>query len=544
MKKGKKGIVFALFVATFVLILAGCGGSDKSSSTTKSSSSSTDKDTLYIGLTNAPGGFNPVYASDTAAQWVLRMMYPTLLDQPESLEFEGNLAESFETEDNQTYTITIPADRKWSDGEAITAEDVAYTLNVNANPDVESYFGSNISSLEGVDDTGKLADGATEISGVKVVNDTTLTLKTKTPVDPNYIKEMIGFNIFIIPKHIVEKYDLADLGSSEFATNPTVFGGAYKFKKYEKDSYVQLEANESYYKGAPKIKNLYLKVLSGTNIVTELQSGGIDMVAGGGIGVIPVSEIKTVKKDSSLDVESYSGFATQYMFINNDKFKDAKVRLAMTYAINREEIVDKLFSGEAEVIPTTYTSAGKYYDKDVKAISYDVDKAKKLLKESGFDTSQEIELVVPTGNKAREQSANLIEQYLEAAGFNIKQVSYDFVTALANVRKGDYQLGLIGIPLNSDPDVSYLWSTTGSTNLARTNDSKLESLLAEGKSLTSMDERKVVYDELQEYMRDNAFSVGLYADYQYKAQKKTLDGGIKEFWAGSLSDIQDWTISK
>lgn len=189
------------------------------------------------------------------------MLYPTLLDQPESLTFQGNLADSFDTTDNQTFTIKLQSGAEWSDGQPITAEDVAYSLNLIANPDVETSFGVNISSLQGVKDTGELDDGTSEISGVKVIDDTTLTLTTKTAVDPNYLKEMIGFNIYIVPKHIVEKEDLKNLSSSTFATAPTVSGSIYKFVKYEKDSYVQLEANSSYYKGEAKLKNVYLKLL-------------------------------------------------------------------------------------------------------------------------------------------------------------------------------------------------------------------------------------------------------------------------------------------
>lgn len=538
MKRQKKWGLFIGALMGIVLILTACGGNSTSSSSSSSATSS-KKDTLYVGLTNAPGGFNPVNATDTAAQWLLRLMYPTLMDQPESLKFEGNLATSFDTTDNQTFTVKLREGAKWSDGQAITANDVAYTLNLIANPKVETSFGVNISSLEGVNESGKITSGSS-ISGVNVVDDQTLTLKTKVPVDPNYIKEMIGFNVWIVPKHVVEKYDVATLSSSAFATNPTVSGGAYSFVKYEKESYVQLKANSNYYKGKAKIENMYVKILTGTNLVTELQSGGVDMAAGGGIGVIPVSEVDTLKKDSNLTFKEYPGFATQFMFINNDKF-NKDVRLAMTYAIDREAIVKQLFKGNAEVLPTTFTTASAYYDKSLKAIPHNVKKAKELLKQSGFDTNQEIEITVPSGNKAREQSASLIEQNLEEAGFKVKQVSYDFVTALANVKKGNYQLGLIGLALNSDPDQTAYWSKAGTTNLSRVKDDTLEALIEKGKSLTSQTERKAVYDEIQSYQKDNAFAVGLYADYQYKVQNKNLNGGIKKFWVGSFSDIQDWT---
>ncbi|WP_017473808.1 ABC transporter substrate-binding protein [Amphibacillus jilinensis] len=545
----KKLGLFIMIIFGMVLFLVGCGGGDGNAEPAGGGSGEAaddivpegdEDDTLYIGLTNAPAGFNPLNATDTVAQWILRMLYPTLLDQPASLSFEGNLAESFETEDNQSFTITLRSDAEWSDGEPITADDVAYTLELIANPDVETTWGVNISSLEGLQSTGKWEDGADGVAGVEVVDEHTLILTTKTPVDPNYIKEMIGFNVYVVPKHIAEQYDPAELSNSEFATTPSVSGSIYQFVDYETDSYVQLEANPTYYKGEAELKHVYLRVVNGTSLVTELQSGGVDMAAGGGIGVIPVSEVDTLANDDNLVFESYPGFATQFMFVNNDEF-DADVRLAMMYAIDREAIVEQLFRGNAEVLNSMYTSASVYFDPDVEAIPHDVDRARELLEGADFDTSQEIELTVPTGNRAREQSASLIQQNLEEAGFNVTQVTFDFVTALANVREGDYQIGLIGIPLTSDPDQTYLWSQSGTTNLGRVNDEKLEQLLEEGRTATDMDERQAIYTEMQAYWRDQAFAVGLYADFQYKVQSKNLNGGIKEFWGGSLHDMHEWT---
>lgn len=541
MKKTMKWLITLVGITT---LLVACGGGETAttggSEATGNSESSSDKDTLYIGLTNAPGALNPVNLVDTSAQYISRMLYPTLLEQPEELVFEPNLATSFETEDNQTYTITLRDDAVWSDGEPITAEDVAYTLNLIATPDVETTFGVQLATIEGTGPTGKLEEGIDEVSGVSVVDEQTLTITTKTPVDPNYIKEAIGFSVRIVPKHIVEGENLADLSSSSFVTNPSVSGSLYQFVKYEQDSYVELTANPTYYKGEPKLKTVYLRILSGTNLVTELQSGGVDMAAGGGIGMVPVSEVETLRANDNLIVEGFAGTSTQFMYMNNDRF-DKDVRLAMTYAINRQALVDQLFRGDASLLNTIYLPQTPYFDESVGAIPYDVEKAKEILAESGFDTNQTIELIVPTGNRAREQSASLIQQNLEAAGFKVSQVSYDFVTALSNVRKGEYDLGLIGIPMGTDPDQSFLWTPNGSSNFGFVNDEKLTQLFEDGKAGVSMEERQPIYSEIQEYFKENAFAIGLYSDYQYRAQSKTLNGGVKEFWAGSLSDMQDWT---
>ena len=95
--------------------------------------------------------------------------------------------------------------------------------------------------------------------------------------------------------------------------------------------------------------------------------------------------------------------------------------------------------------------------------------------------------------------------------------------------------------MGTDPDQSFLWTPNGSSNFGFVNDEKLTQLFEDGKAGVSMEERQPIYSEIQEYFKENAFAIGLYSDYQYRAQSKTLNGGVKEFWAGSLSDMQDWT---
>ncbi|MDC7952873.1 ABC transporter substrate-binding protein [Liquorilactobacillus mali] len=527
---------FLLMILGISLVLTACGNSKSSSS----GNSKTSKNTLYIGTTNAPAGFNPINETDVAGQWILRMIYPSLLDQPKANKFQGNLAKSFTTKDNQHYTITL-RNAKWSDGKAITAEDVAYTLNLIGNPDVETSYGANISRLQGVNESGKTTSSSTPISGVKVVNSKTLTLTTKAAIDPNYVKEMIGFDLVIVPKHVVEKYNLKELANSKFTSHPTVSGSIYKFVKYNQNSYVKLTANPTYYKGKAKIKNVYIKILTSNTLVTQLKSGSVDMSAGGGIGTIPVADVeRSLKTDKNLTVKAYPYLQTQYMYINNSKFTNKNIRLAMTYAINREAIVKKLFRGQADILPSTYTKATKYYDSSLKALPYNLKKAKALLKKSGYD-GHTIKLIVPTGNVARQQSANMIQQNLESAGFKVKQVSYDFPTALAKIKSGDYELSLLGLSLNVDPDQSYLYTPSGSMNFGKVNDSKLTEMFNDGLQATTVTERKKIYSSIQKYMRDNAFTVGLYSDYPFIIQNKSLHGGINKFWVGSLYNMQDWT---
>lgn len=525
-----------------VFTLAACGSTGAESNSETTASASGGKDTLYIGMTNSPDSFNPMNTPGVAGKWTLRFIYDTLLSMPEPLTFEENMSDQFETTDNQNYTIHLKEGMTWTDGEPITAEDVIFTLNLIAEPTLESTEGTSVSFLPGVSTSGKFEEGVTEIPDLVAVDEYTVTFKTDVPTDPNFVQEMIGFDVYILPEHVLADVDPAAIGTSEFATSPTVTSGPYTFVEYENNSYVELAANPTYHKGEANIGSIFIRVMNGTNLVTEFESGGIDMAAGGGIGVVPISDLTILENNENISLEENSSWSGQFMLINNDKYTNTAFRQALVYAIDRETIVDQLLQGKGDVITGLYTYASPYRNEELDPVPFDTEKAKELLAESGYDTSVPITLTVPTGNKVREQSASLIEQNLEAIGLQVEQVTYDFPTTLANAKEGNYELALMGYAFQVDPDVSMYAKSTGTSNYSRMNDSKLDELLAEGTTLTSQDDRKEVYDEFQVYMQEQAFIVPLYSDSQFGVRSQNLSGGIKEFWLGSLYDVSEWSF--
>ncbi len=532
-----------LMVLTVALVLAlalvsGCGSKGKKEETAKAVS-----DTLYIGMANAPEFFNPFLNPGIAGKYAIRFMYDTLVGMPEPNKFTPALAESFDSKDNQNFTIKINPKAKWTDGKPVTANDVAFTLNTIANPKVETSKRSYIKMLVGVNDDGILPEGVKEIAGVKVVDDRTLTLKTKTPVDPNYLKSFLGFEVFIAPKHVFEKADPTAISSFEASIKPSVTSGPFKFVTYKTNDHVEYAANADYYQGVPKLKKIFIRIMNGTNLVTELKSGGIQMVAGGGIGILPIKDLDMLKKDSNLVVRTAPALQNQNLDINNSLPEfNVKFRQAVTTAINRKQIVDQLFKGTAQVVPTLFTPASDFYDASVTPLPYDPAKAKQLLAESGFDTSKEIILSVPIGNVLREQSADLIQQDLKAIGLNVKQQKMDFPTLLGKARKGDYQMILIGYGLTVDPDYSSYFVPGGSNNYAHTDDPKLTQMMLDAAALTSAAQRKTAYSEIQKYMKEQQFITCLYSPDYIIGQSKKLKGGTKDFWDGSLTNLHEWSL--
>ncbi|XJZ27015.1 ABC transporter substrate-binding protein [Bacillota bacterium Lsc_1132] len=522
-----------------LLILAACsGGANK---TTTGGTTSGNK-TMYIGMVNPPAGFNPINSSDLAAQFLEKFMFDTFLEMDKPLHFVPKLADSIDTTDSQTFTIKLNKDAKWTDGKPVTAEDVEFTFNLIANPKVETAVGGNISTLEGLGVTGKLPEGQSKIPSLKVVDDHTVQFKTKQPVDSNYIKEMIGTKIITLPKHVLKDIAPDKLAQAPFMQKPTVSSGPFNFENYKKDQYVEYSANADYYLGKPKLQKLFVKIMAAPNLVAQLQTGEIHMNSSGGNGGIAAQDLDTVKKIKNVNTEIQKSLGFQTMQFNTKTIKDPKVRKAIVYALDRQQIVDKLLRGNGEVIDGPYTSVSPYLDKSLKPIPYEPEKAKQMLKDAGWDFNKPIRFVVPIGNKVREQSANIIAENLKAVGLKVETTTYDFPTIMQKGKAGDFDLLLIGFTLTLDPDYSILYGLNGTYNFMKYDSPKSEELLNQAKVEPDQAKRKAIYFELQKIWDEDVPIITLYSPNEIVSISKNVTyGGPKLF--GTHYNLQKWDLS-
>lgn len=549
-----KKILYLVFTILFSFTLVACGeeipdmGKDNAE-TAEANEFDVDtsgNDTLVIGMSNAPNSQNPFFAQGASETWAMSFFYETLLNQVSATEFVPRLGE-FETEDNQTFTVSLNPDAMWTDGEPVTADDLAFTLNTIAHPDTLVTVGAKIAMLEGTDETGKMSEGMEELPSIDIIDEHTLQLKTKVPVDINYISEQLGTGVKVVPEHIFKDIPKAELHNSEPATNPTVFNGAYKFVEYEEENYLHMTANEDYYRGAPKIKDIYIRVLSNEAMVTELQSGGIHMVSQGGFGDIPHQDIPMISEVGNLVVEESSSPNVQYLIMNNEdpRFKDVHVRQAMAYALDLDMAIENLLLGSGEVLASPYSSANETYKADdLDPYPYDPELARELLEEADFDFSQPVELGVPTGNTIREQMGDLVEQWLEAVGMEVNQTRYDFTTWTNYIREGNFDIGLWGMGHTYEPDLTPLIGTGGTSNYSGYSNEEMDALLAEGAAAVEFEDRYPIYEKVQKLFKEDAPIIPLYSEAVYSVQVDYLQGGVEPFFPATLVDVHEWELTE
>ncbi len=537
MKKSKKAL-FALFIvaALVLLVLSACNNKEKSNENTKSS----DKNIVNIGVTYAPSNINPLAPVGLVSTYVTNLLFLPLVDLDANLEFQPMLADSITTEDNQTFTVKLNEEAKWTDGTDITADDMIFTLELMTNRAVASNLAYMFSILEGLDDAGYLPKGATTISGVKKIDDSTVQLTTKNSTTLTIFQDTIGRYLLALPKAQLASIDPSNINKSAFMQKPTVTSGPFKLSKMDRDHYVEMVPNKNYFKGASPLEQLNFKVLPGNQIATQLMSGEIDMNIPS-VGVIPVSDYELVQGLDTLNTSYGQPLATQYMYINENVVKDAKQRQAISYAINRELIVDKLLKGAGEVIGGFFASNNPYLNEDIASVEYNTAKAKQFLAESGWDSNQALKLSVLSGDATLEQAVNIIAENLREAGVKVEIQMLDFGTLVERIVEMDYDLAIITVaitPINPLTDITYF---LGEGNPNAYSNPRVNEILAA--LSTEIDEVKIktLYDELQVILQEDVPMPAMYATTALGAVNKRVKGA-KPSDFGMFMNVHEWTV--
>ncbi|WP_411678373.1 ABC transporter substrate-binding protein [Caproicibacter sp.] len=535
-----KKIALLLAAATILSSLAACGGSSTTANgSAGGTSSAASKKTINVGLTNTPANLDPLDFVDNATTWITQILYLPLMDLGDDGTYKPQLADSVETTDNKIYTVHLNKDAKWTDGQPVTADDVVFTTNLVCNPKTNSNLSSYINLIDGTDKTGK-STGDT-VSGVKKIDDHTVQFTLKSKAGMDVFKDSVCKNIKTVPQHVFKDADPATVLMSKQVQDAAVTDGAFKLVSFQKSQYVQLAANKDYFRGTPKVDELNFKIMQGSNITAELQSGEIDM-NWPGIGNVPVEDYDKVKAMENLTIIPGVPWTIQYLFINNKTFNDKKVRQAISMAIDRKSINDNLCKGEGELIQLPFASDYKFLNKDVSTPAFDLAKAKQLLAESGFDTGKTIRFNVPTGNTTRESVANVVQSNLTALGLNVQIQKYDFPTIMSKLRSLDYDLTIVGnstTPTNPTSWLQFLYET-GMDHNGYSNpdvDSLIESAYVE----TDENKIKEDYMKLQEILADEMPTPGLYASYELMAVNKRIVTGKPKIY-GMTVNVQDWDI--
>lgn len=533
--------------------LTACGASEQAEETEETETAqdatveeteeTTDTDaasTVNIGCTSALGTLNPLMMDGT---WVnvtaMSLEFLPLVSMNDEFEFDYMLADSITTEDNLTYTVHINEDATWSDGEPITAEDLAYTMTRIASPLVMNYA-MQFTAIVGTDDeTGWVEEGAETIEGLSVVDEKTLNITFKSEL--NMVSFLNGYAQYILtlPKHILETIPESELATSSWFDAPTVVSGPYRVTSYDPDHYISYVANENYWLGAPEIENCNIRIVDGSQLLSGLQSGEIDIVPPL-LGTIPEEDYESVQNLEGIDSAYGSAIATETIFLNTNVISDEKVRQAMLYAIDRETIVEGLLSGQAELMDGFCVPDGPYYSGQ-EAVSYDPDKAKELLAEAGWDGSETYTLYINSGDSTLVNACTLCQAYWEAVGIHVETVTVDLDTLMAQA--GDDETDMLAVQYTYpvvDPSWDIDWLLSSWCYLYP------EETAQQLSSIWTSNDEEVLrenYALIDQMAQEQVPLICLYANGPLGAVRSDLENAEIAMY-GTINNIQEWSFAQ
>jgi len=473
------------------------------------------------------GKLNANYAESSPDFDVLQFFDEQLLGTDVNYMYDQSGAATYKlSNDNKTITIKIKDNVNWSNGDPVTAEDLEYTYLVVGNKNYTSVrYDSLMQQVVGMADYH--AGKTDKISGIKIIDPKTISI-TFIQANPSLLT---GLNTNPMPKKYLANVPIAKLVSSDQIRKHPIGFGPFKIKKIVPGESVEFEAYKGYWKGAPKLDGVLLKVVNPTVATASLQNGDLDIADFPAEQIDKARSLKNIEILGKVDLAyDYIGFKLGHYdakkelnVMDNPKFQDKRVREAMAYAIDTKAIGDKMYRGlrfaANTVIPPSFP---KYWDKDVKGFTQDVKKAKKLLDEAGYkDTNGDgyredpngkpfvINFLAKSGSDIAEPLAQLYLQDWRAIGLNAQLVDgrlAEMNSFYDRVEKDDPKVDVFAGAwgTGSDPDPSGLWSKDAMFNYQRWTNAENDTLLQEGISPKAFDNkyRVDVYNKWQQLIHD------------------------------------------
>ena len=507
MKRMKKYVSYVLSVVLVILSLTACGNSGQD---TPNAGNNSGQKIVNVGVTNTLETLNPLLMNGGEInRHATALMFLPLVELDKELNFEGALADSITTEDNLNFIVHIDEKATWSDGTPITAYDVEYTARRLCSPVI-----ANAAMLyyvfEGVGDDGFVEEGAASVAGIKVIDDKTIQFTAKAPMSLTTFQGTYGRYLMTLPKHVIERFSEAELSTAEWFSKPDVVSGPFFVTDYDVDHYITYEANKDYWKGAPKLEKLNIKIVEGSQLYAGLQSGEIDITQHT-MSDIPIEDYESIEALEHIQTVYGSAVTNQSMFIQTANVPDVRVRQAMLYGMDREMILEQLLKGHGEVVDGFLSSASPFFDDSIEPVAYNPEKAKQLLAEANWDSNQKLRFYVNSGDSVFVNAAMIIASQWEAVGIKTEIQTVDFATLMDVSGTGEFDVLAVQYTYPPvDPYVDIAWLLSGVGSWTGYADSAIDEALAQTQLTSDIAETTGLYSIVNKKVQEDVPMISAY----------------------------------
>ena len=517
---------------------------------------------IIIGIDSDVDVINPMYAFSLNEGNLIDLLFmkPAIEIWNESkgeIEFEPMLAEKWEwSEDKNSVRLYLRDGIFWSDGVPITLDDIIFTFEIYSNPAADTRFYGQFENFYTVDGLQIDIDKT-----FKVVSQNCLEINFKEGSNPS----LLDINLEIIPKHIWSKYKTEELLQAKTNFEP-VTSGPFKLCKWERESLISLCIDSSSFLFNPEnVSEIVFKIIPDyKSRIIQLKTGAIDILSN-----IKSEDVDELKLIHNLTVTSLRGRDYDYIGWNhidpdeyqnsnvkpNKFFSNPEIRKALSYAINRKEIVQSYLIGFGELCKGPISPMFKtYFDPNLPFYDYNPSIAREILEGSGWNDRDgdgiieknnnefRFDLYIASGNPQRTYVANLVKNNLKAVGIEANIQSLEMGAFVDKLMKRDFDAWIAGwtipIPLtlnpywNSDPEIGFL---NFSSYKSQEKDLILDSLQHR---LTDSDKIRL-YKNLQKIFYDDEPVTFLYWTDSINAYNKRITK-IKFSMLGLVNNAWEW----
>lgn len=460
---------------------------------------------LTVAIGTDASTFDPHFTTDSATEVLNKNLYNNLVRFNAKMEIVPDLATKWDVSpDGLTWSFDLREGVKFHDGTAFTAE------SVKANFDrlLDEKTGSPRRSVLGM------------IKTIEVVSPTKMKIATAYPTG-SFLQQLAHPVAAIISPAAITKY------GKDLSRNP-VGTGPFKLAEWTSGDKIVMEANANYFEGAPAVKRLVWKIVPEDSSRTMMiESGQADVAFR-----IPVADVARLRAKPDVAVLEGPTVMTMYVALNNSRgpLKDARVRQAINYAVQKEALVKDIAGGMGIVADAPISQSTWGYAK-IGAYPFDREKAKALLKQAGYAKGFELELWTPVGRYLMDrQVAESLQAQLGEVGIAVKIRPWEFQALMSEVKKGQFDAVLLGwSPSTGDADqglypVFHSSQFPPNSNRAFYSNPKVDTLMVNARQATDAHERLDIYRQAEQLIMDDAPWLFLFYPKQVVLTRATVKG--------------------
>ena len=490
----KRVIGFLLMAVLTMTALSGCAGgtgesSEDNSSIGTESSTEAGADTtpagepvyggsVVVGIQQDIDSLDPHKAIAAGTKEILFNIFEGLVKPDENGNLINAVASDYTiSEDGLTYTFTLRDGVKFHNGNAVTAEDVKYSLE----------------RVSGLLNGEVLIAGMQTITSVTISDDKTVLVTVDSP-NPELI---YSFTAAIIPAGSGEEESAAPIGT-----------GPFSFVSYTPQQNIVLAKNAEYWQnGLPYLDEVTFKIIA--NVDTAMLD-----IKGGSVDVVPyLTDSQAAELSGNFNIVSAPSNVVQALFLNcaEGELADVKVRQAICYALDKEMINEFVAGGEGILISSAMlpTLQDYYVDlNDTYGTAANIEMAKQLLTEAGYSDGFDLEITVPANYDVHVETTEVIAEQLKQAGINVTINAVDWGVWLEETYNGrQYEATVCGI--TSDITPGYLLNrfvSDSSKNFINYSSEAYDAAYEKVEAAVTLEERAVHYKELQKILCEDAAS--------------------------------------